>query len=70
MKLKIEPDMLYIKHMCAGQGHFEPSLAAMLVPDDITVTELMAKEHALEVWTVYFDVLKADRAVTHLAFLH
>jgi hypothetical protein len=30
----------------------------------------MAKEHALEVWTAYFDVLKADRAVTHLAFLH
>jgi hypothetical protein len=63
-KLKIEPNTLYIQHTHAGQGRFEPSLSVSLIPDDITVSELIAKDHSLEVWTaVYFDALKAGRAI-------
>jgi hypothetical protein len=52
--------------MRAGQGRFEPSLSLMLIPDDITVAELMDKECPLEVWTAYFDALKAGRAASLL----
>jgi hypothetical protein len=48
-------------------GPCQPSLAVSLIPGDITVSKLTAKEHALEVWTVYFDALKAGRATARLA---
>jgi hypothetical protein len=38
----------------------------MLVPDDITVSELLYKECPLEVWTAYFDALNAGRAASLL----
>jgi hypothetical protein len=48
-KLKLEPNTLYIQHTQAGQGRFEPSLTMSLIPGDITLSELIAKEHALKV---------------------
>jgi hypothetical protein len=66
-KLKLESNTLYIQHTQAGQGRLEPSLPIALIPDDITVSKLVAKEHSLKVWTAYFDDVEAERATSLLA---
>jgi hypothetical protein len=55
IKLKLEANTVYIQHTRAGQGRFEPSLGISLIREEITVSNLIGKEHALEVWTAYFD---------------
>jgi hypothetical protein len=67
IKLKIAPNTLYIQHTRAGQGRFEPSLSVGLIPDDVVIEELLSKDCPLEVWTAYFDAVKAGRAAFHLA---
>jgi hypothetical protein len=66
-KLKIEPNTFYSKHTCSGQARYEPSLLESLLPSDVTPSDLLSKEHALQVWNAYFDALKARRAASHLA---
>jgi hypothetical protein len=61
-KLIIEPNSSYIQHTRSGQACYEPSLSDALIPWDITPSDFLSKERPLEVWTAYFNALKAGRA--------
>jgi hypothetical protein len=65
-KLTIEPNTLYTQHTRSGQARYEPSLSESLIPSDVAPSNFLSKEHSLEVWTAYFDALKAGHAAACL----
>jgi hypothetical protein len=39
----------------------EPSLGVSLLPDDVTVVDLLGQENSLEVWVAYLESLEAEK---------
>ena len=57
-KVNLEPETLYVRHSRNGHARLDPNLPIRLLPEDVSVVELMAKEHSLEVWAAYFESIK------------
>jgi hypothetical protein len=66
-KLTIDPNSFYIQHTRFGQARYEPSLSEALIPLDVTPSDFLSQEHPLEVWTAYFDALKAGCAAARIS---
>jgi hypothetical protein len=66
-KLTTEPNSFYIQHTRSGQACYEPSLSEALIPSDVIPSDFLSKEHPLEVWTAYFNALKAGRAFARIS---
>jgi hypothetical protein len=63
-KVNLEPETLYVRHSRNGHARMDPNLAVRLLPEDVSIVDLMAKEHALEVWGAYFESLKEQDATS------
>jgi hypothetical protein len=57
-KVNLVPETLYVKHSRNGHARLDPSLPTFLLPDDVSVADMLLKEHSLEVWTAHFKSLK------------
>jgi hypothetical protein len=60
-KVNVPGKTLYIKQARRGQARLEPSLSVGLRPTELSMNELLSKEHAFEVWVAYFENLKATK---------
>jgi hypothetical protein len=49
---------LYIKQSRRGQARLEPNWAVEMRPSELSLDELLGKEHPFEVWVAYFDSLE------------
>jgi hypothetical protein len=49
-KVSLSTKTLYVKHTQNGHACLEPSLSVSLMPEEVTVAELMGQENLLEVW--------------------
>jgi hypothetical protein len=61
-KLNLSTKTLYVKHSRAGQARIAPQLLVALLPDDVTVAELLSQDNSLEVWVAYFESLQAEKS--------
>jgi hypothetical protein len=66
-KVNLEPEMLYMRHSRNGHARMDKNLAVRLLPEDVSIVNLMAKEHALEVWAAYFESIKEQDATSKIS---
>jgi hypothetical protein len=59
-KLNLSTKTLYVKHSRTGQARISPKLSVDLLPNDVTVAELLIQDNSLEVWVAYFESLHAE----------
>jgi hypothetical protein len=60
-KVSLSTKTIYVRHTGNGHAQLEPSLGASLLPDDVTIGDLLEQENLLEGWVAYFESLQAKR---------
>jgi hypothetical protein len=61
-KVNLSTKTLNVKYSITGQARISPKLSVDLLPDNVTVAELLIQDNSLEVWVAYFESLHAEKS--------
>jgi hypothetical protein len=58
MKLRFDPNSIYVRGTWSGQARVEPCSQIDQLPDNVILKELLKEFNSLDIWGVYVDGLK------------